>query len=352
MSLLCSVSQKPIKIYKVVCHMRKNLTLLYVTLLTSCYVSHLEALIPEPALSLPTLPQQYLETRFQAIQQAFDQRAILFLKGRPFQRWEMNKLRKNILIEFDQLNEWRYHAWYVDPTAKTLISRMDFMVAQELLEKGLYKRPGLLAFDYNQTDGNYNASTVVLNGFKFLAVEAPTSRTLKNFFLLLQNHRVTQLVRLATASENGNDQGTPYWINKLKTDAQNNECFLNIPQLYNPAPYSVRYYTTDVWPENHGIHPAELLKLIQKVRKNADPNGLIACHSTNGNGRTGTFIAGFLLLNEIDRQIAAGTAKSALDVSIEKIVMQLSLQRSYVVRTAEQYITLYRLVDLYIKNVK
>jgi hypothetical protein len=333
-------------------NIRKILAIVYVTLLTVCCVAPVAALIPEPALSLPTLPQQYLETRFQTIQQAFEQRATLFLKGKPFQHWEMNKPRKNILIEFDQLNEWRFRAWYVDPTAKTLIARMDFMVAQELLEKGLYKKPALLAFDYNQTDGNYNASTVLLNGFKFLALEAPTSQTLRHFFLLLQNHRVAQLVRLASAAENGSAQITPYWINKLKTTARNNETFLNIPQPYNPAPYALHYYSTDVWPENHSIPANELLKLIQKVKKNADPHGLIACHSTHGNGRTGTFIAGFLLISEIDRQIATGITKDAVDVSIEKIVMQLSLQRPYLVRTAEQYITLYRLLDLYIKNLK
>ncbi|HXH54811.1 MAG TPA: protein-tyrosine phosphatase family protein [Gammaproteobacteria bacterium] len=332
--------------------MRKILALLCVTLLTICSITAAAALIPEPALSLPTLPQQYLETRFHSIQQAFEQRATLFLKGRPFQRWEMNKTRENILTEFDQLNEWRFHTWYVDPNAKTLIARMDFMVAQELLEKGLYKKPALLAFDYNQTDGNYNASTVLLNGFKFLALESPTPQTLNNFFLLLQNHRVTQLVRLTGSSENATELGTKYWGNKLKMNAQNNETFLNIPQPYNPSPYALYYYATDVWPENHGVAAGELLKLIVKVRKNADSNGLIACHSTHGNGRTGTFIAGFLLLNEIDRQIAAGTPKNGLDVSIEKIVMQLSLQRPYLVRKAEQYITLYKLLDLYVKNLK
>lgn len=308
------------------------------------------ALVAEPVLSLPTLPQQYLENRFQAIQQAFEQRVALFLKGRPFQRWEMHKPRKNILIEFDQLNEWRFRAWYVDPTAKTLIARMDFMVAQELLEKGLYKKPALLAFDYNQTDGNYNASTVILNGFKFLALESPTTRTVKSFFLLLQNHRVTQLVRLANTTERESALETPYWINKLKINAHN-EAFLNIPQPYSSLSYTLRYYATDAWPDNQGVAAGELLKLILKVRKNADPNELIACHSTDGSGRTGTFIAGFLLLNEIDKQIASGTSKNSLDVSIEKIVMQLSLQRPYLVKKAEQYITLYRLLDLYVKSL-
>ncbi len=331
--------------------MRKVLSLLYVALLIICCTTPTAALVSEPALSLPTLPQQYLETRFQTIQQGFEERAMLFLKGRPFQRWEMNKPRKNILIEFDQLNEWRFRTWYVNPKAKTLISRMDFMVAQELLEKGLYKKPALLAFDYNQTDGHYNASTIVLNGFKFLALESPVSRTLKHFFLLLQNHRVTQLVRLSGTAENNTALDTPYWANNLKTNAHN-ETLLNIREPYHPSPYTLHYYTTDVWPENHGVAAAELLRLILKVKKHVDPNGLIACHSTHGNGRTGTFIAGFLLLNEIDKQIAAGTAKSALDVSVEKIVMQLSLQRPYLVRKAEQYVTLYRLLDLYVKNLK
>ncbi|HQZ87953.1 MAG TPA: protein-tyrosine phosphatase family protein [Gammaproteobacteria bacterium] len=332
--------------------MRKTLALICVTLLTIFSVTTVAGLVSEPVLSLPTLPQQYLETRFHAIQQGFEQRATLFLKGRPFQRWEMNRPRKNILIEFDQLNEWRFRTWYVDPNSKILISRMDFMVAQELLEKGLYKRPAFLAFDYNHTDGHYNASTVLLNGFKFLALESPTPQTLKHFFLLLQNHRVTQLVRLTGSTENTAELGTSYWNNKLKVNTQRNETILNIPQPYSASHYALQYYATDVWPENHGVAAGELLKLILKVRKNADQNGLIACHSTHGNGRTGTFIAGFLLINEIDRQIATGISKNAVDVSVEKIVMQLSLQRPYLVRKAEQYITLYRLLDLYVKNLK
>lgn len=331
---------------------QRILTLLCVALLTIYSLTAVEALVPEPTLSLPTLPQQYLETRFHAIQQAFEQRATLFLKGRHFQRWEMNRPRKNILIEFDQLNEWRFRTWYVDPQAKTLISRMDFMVAQTLLEKGLYKKPALLAFDYNQTNRNYNASTVLLNGFKFLALESPTSKTLKHFFLLLQNHRVTQLVRLTGATENTGTLSTPYWNNNLKTNAQHNQTFLNIQQPYSASPYTLHYYATDVWPENHGVAADELLKLILKVRKNADQDGLIACHSMHGNGRTGTFIAGFLLLSEIDRQIATGIPKNAIDISVEKIVMQLSLQRPYLVRKPEQYISLYRLLDLYVKNLK
>ena len=259
---------------------------------------------------------------------------------------------KDHLAEFDQLNDWRFHTWYVDPNAKTLISRVDFIVAQDLLEKGLFRKPSYLAFQYNQTDSTYNSSTIVLNNFRFLALEAPTAKTLRNFYLLLLNHRVTQLVRLTAATENGIERSTPYWLDKTKGDPTTGNAFLNVPQVASTNPYPVRYYATDNWFDNQSIAPSQLLKLILNVKKHYDPNGLIACHSSNGTGRAGTFLAGFLLISEIDRQIATGTAPSAVDISIERVVMQLSLQRPYMVRKAEQYVTLYRLVDLYISQMK
>ncbi len=343
-----------LKLLKICTRLSSNMrTLLYVTLLTlfHIYVQSVHASIPEPVLSLPTLPQQYLETRFQAIQQSFEQRAVLFLKGKPFHPWHANKSRKEILEEFEQLNEWRFHSWYVDPTAKILVSRMDFMVAQDLLEKGFYRKPSLIAFQYNQTDSSYNSSTIVLNGFKLLALESPTAKTSRNFLILLQNHRVTQLIRLGFTKENETQKSYAYWSGKLKTNPKTQETYLNLPQENSQTPYNIRYYSTDSWEENQGINPRELLRLIHSVRSHYDANGLIACHSINGSGRTGTFLAGFLLLSEIDRQIAAGVAKNALDISIEKVVMQLSLQRPYLVGKAEQYYTLYRLVDLYIKDL-
>jgi hypothetical protein len=324
---------------------------LYVTLLTLFYLhcQSAHASIPEPALSLPTLPQQYIAARFQAIQQSFEQRAVLFLKGKPFHRWRANKARKEILEEFEQLNDWRLHSWYVDPTANILVSRIDFMVAQDLLEKGLYRKPAFIAFQYNQTDSSYNSSTIVLNSLKCLALESPSARSTRNFLTLLQNHRVTQLVHLSSANENIH-QKNEAWVGKLKTNSKH-ETYLTFPQGNGAAPYRIRYYATDAWEDQQGLNPATLLRLIQSVRNHYDPQGLIACYSTNGGGRTGTFLAGFLLLREIDRQIAAGVGKNLLNISIEKVVMQLSLQRPYLVRTGEQYYTLYRLVDLYIKDL-
>ncbi len=323
----------------------------FVILLTVFWPLALKASLPDTTVLLPTLPQQFLEDRFQQIQQSFEERATLFLKGKPFQPWTPNKPQHSRQNEFNQINEWRTHTWYVDPNARPLISRTDFRVAQDLLEKGLYRHPTFIAFDYNRTDGHYNSSTIVLNGFKFLALEAPTHTTLRNFFLLLQNFRVTQLICLSQSEEPEKDKSVAYWTGHLKSEPKSKETYLRIPARYNLSPYSLRYYSMNNWVQNRGTDPKELLRLILKVKKNYQPNELIACQSSHGNGRAGTFIAGFLLITEIDRQLAAGTALKSLDISIEKIVMQLSLQRPYLVKTSEQYMTLYRLVDLYIKNL-
>jgi protein tyrosine phosphatase len=332
--------------------MRTILTL-FIVLVSIGHITTTDASIPAPVQSFAALPHQFLESKIQEIQEAFEQRSVLFLKGRNFKSWSNNKSKENILKEFDQINEWRFHAWYVDPYAKILISRADFMVAQDLLEKGYFRKPNTIAFQYNQSDATYNSSTIVLNGFRFLALEAPSAKNVKSFFTLLQNHHITHLVRLTTATEKGIEKSYPYWKDKLKTDAKNQESLLNIPQAFNPSPYPVRYYYTDKWLDDQAIDPKELLKLIQATRKNYDPDSdILACHCTNGVGRTGTFLAGFLLITEIDKQIAAGVSKNSLNISIEKIVMQLSLQRPYMVGKPEQYTTLYRLVDLYIQQLK
>lgn len=321
--------------------------------LATGYTVQVNATLQEPVESFATLPIQYIETKIQAIQQAFEQRTVLFLKGRNYQPWKADKPKADILKEYDQLNDWRFHAWFVDPNASTLTAKEDFMLAQDLLEKGYYRKPNTIAFQYNQTDGSYNSSTIVLNGFRFLALEAPSAKNLKNFYTLLQNFHVTQLVRLTPAKENGVEKSYPYWQNKVKTNPKTKQTFLKIPQEFNSTSYLVRYYFTDNWLDDTAGNPQELLRLIQAARTNYDPStDILACHCHAGVGRTGTFLAGFLLLNEIDRQIASGVKKTAINISIEKVVMQLSLQRSYMVGEADQYVTLYRLIDLYISTIK
>jgi len=303
--------------------------------------------------SFPSLPIHEREAKFQAVQKGFEERSNLFLKGKHFQNWSANRNQKEIFEEFKRIEEWRNHSWYAEGAGELLISRIDFMVAQDLLDKGYYRHPNIIAFQYNQTDGSYNSSTIVLNGQRFLALEGPTAKNLSQFFKLLQNFQVTQLVRLTPSISNGEQQSYPYWQERIKTDPKTKAQFINIPLAGIQNSFPIRYYSTESWQDSGGMDPLALLKLIQSVRKDVDPeNGLLACHCSSGVGRTGSFIAGFVLLQEIDRQIAAGVKLEELDISIEKIVMQLSIQRFQMVAKPEQYLTLYRLVDSYIKTLQ
>lgn len=304
--------------------------------------------------TFPSLPTSYKKDRYKEIETAFEDRSRLFLQGWQFHSWTKNRPDNEIIEEFKSLNEWRNHTWYSESTGEALISRPDFMIAQDLLEKGYFKRPHLIAFDYNKTDNSYNSSTIVLNGQRFLALEAPTTdKLMQNFFNLLQNFQVTQLVRLTPANEKDVPKSLPYWTSRVSKGENANELILNAPFLGSRQTYPIRYYVIEQWLDNKGIDPKLLMSTLQAVRKNYDSNsGLLACHCSGGVGRTGTFLAGFLLMQEIDRQIAAGTPISSIDVSIEKIVLQLSLQRVHMVSRPAQYITLYRLVDLYIQELE
>lgn len=336
--------------------MRSVCLFICILMLNFGYIIQSEASIPPlPVGSFATLPPSFIEEKAQEIQEAFDQRTLLFLKGRNYKPWRANKPESEITQEFNELNDWRFHAWYVDPQAKTLTARSDFMIAQDLLEKGYFRQPNTIAFEYNRTDGSYNSSTIVINGYRFLALEAPTDKTLKNFYTLLQNYHVTHLVRLTVANENNVEKSYAYWKerSRIKLNSKTQEQMLNIPQTNNPAPYQIRYYATDKWRDNTVFSPKDLLNLIQQARKNYNPSeNILACHCSNGVGRTGTFLAGFLLLAEVDKQIASKVAKNKVNISIEKIVMQLSLQRPYMISKPAQYIILYRLVDLYLQNLK
>lgn len=309
------------------------------------------AALPEPLKTFPSLPTFYRENKFREIQTAFEIRSNLFLKGRHFQNWKPNKSQKDIFAEFKQIEEWRNHTWYSESTGEILISRPDFMVAQALLEKDYYRRPNLIAFNYNHLDNSYNASSIVLNGQRFLALESPRHKNLSAFFKLLQNYQVTQLIRLGSAEEPGYEPSVAYWINRLKI--QKGSQIIQLPLAGTQKTLPIQYYTSENWLENEALDPKALLKLILSVRKNYDPQkGLLACHCTTGSARTGTFIAGFILLQEIDKQIAAGISIENLDISVEKVVLQLSLQRLQMVAKPAQYLSLYRLVDQYVASLK
>ncbi len=126
--------------------------------------------------------------------------------------------------------------------------------------------------------------------------------------------------------------------------------FLSVPRRDS---YSVDlpYYVCEEWIDNQGTQPELLYQLIQKVRTGySSENELIAVHCSAGVGRTGTFIAGFTLVQMAEEQLSAGKKLEEIELSIEEIVCKLSLQRFHMVGQKAQYVLLYRLLDHYFKQ--
>ena len=154
---------------------------------------------------------------------------------------------------------------------------------------------------------------------------------------MLRKYGVTHLVRLTSAKEGDEEKCYPYWEG-------NSASFLS----------KLEYVWTDSWEDHKSYSAEDLLDLILRTRKNYNPSSsIVAAHCHSGVSRTGALMAGFIALHEVDQQLASGKKIEDLEVSIEKIVTELSLQRIHLVgKRGGNYLTLYKVVDLYVKGLQ
>lgn len=298
----------------------------------------------------PALPLEMLQKHKNEVLIEFEARWNKVLQKKtsfaPFEK----KSDEKVMKEFQELQAFRYDLWYRNLWQSPRICNEDYMAAQDLLEKGYYRKIANVAFAYNRTDSTYNASTVMIEGLHFIAMQEPCEKTIDLFFKFLMNHHVNILVRLNPSHEYSKRDSVKYWEKRHESD------FLNIvlpehlencayPRKLEPIP--IFYCSTDEWEDDKGIPVKELYRLVQEVRRLYRVNGgAIAVHCACGVGRTGTFIAAYVLAQLID------ISKGKMISSIEEIVLKLSIQRPNLMGTAEQYLTLYRFVDHYLQVMR
>jgi len=238
----------------------------------------------------PTLPTEIEEEHLFQVKQNIVKRWLVLKKlKQSFVNYSKNKSDSEIKEEFCKLHSLRQSLWYKNPTSSPHISNKDYMVAQDLLAKGYYRRADNIAFAYNRTDSSYNASTILINGLHFIALQEPDKNTLNAFFKFLLNHRVSILVRLKPKEEFINHSSIKYWEDRLVDD----KILVSDYEVLKPAiPVAIPYYFTDKWVDDKAISIEELYNLVQLVRKvYKGLQGPVACHCASGIGRTGTFMA-------------------------------------------------------------
>lgn len=290
----------------------------------------------------PVLPVETRQKHKDQVQQEIEKRwdKVLQIKSSfsPYAKKSDQEIKK----EFQALQCFRMNLWYKNPDESPRICQEDYMISQDLLEKGHYRVITNIAFVYNRTDSSYNASTILLEGYHFIALQEPNNDILNLFFKFLVNHQISVLVRVKPEQEFKKANSVKYWSGRLKkTDGYTS---INVaPEKV--ADIFIPYCYTDEWQDDKGVDVKELYRLVQEVRNiyaTSGKNTPIACHCASGVGRTGTFIAAFVLAELIDK--SNGTAIP----SIEEMVMKLSIQRPNLMGTSEQYLVLYKFADYYL----
>ncbi len=294
-------------------------------LVFSCYSANLlQGRSTHPYVSARCAKEQ--SRHFEHVKKQVDLRWDDFKGKNSFALFKPGKSDEELEAEFSSIITARKQAW----------TKSSYKKAAHLLSNNLVRYNSCVAFAYNNTVDDYNASTVVLGDKIYIACEGPRSRHMPNFFGLLHKLQATHLVRLTGSREGKKVKCHPYWKEHVRKAADGSE-FLHIPDEHGSG--QVRAYDMAEWKDNQGIDPSKLLRVMLNVRKELqDCNGLLAVHCSAGVGRTGTFLAALAIVDVID---------SKKPLSISEIVYKISLQRIYGVSTPSQYITLYRLAELY-----
>ena len=200
--------------------------------------------------------------------------------------------------------------------------------------------PYPLAFKYNLAYENYDASIILApNKIKFLAIEAPSSKNIQEFYKLFDLYEVSCFVRLNSPDEYNEDY-YQFWAEKKEDDTH-----------IKLGENSVNFLSYE-WPHRQGADIISLLKLIKDTKNVFDDSKFLSVSCRAGAGRTGTFIASYIIINQIDEQLNNGVSPDDINIDIDKIVWEISVQRPFAITHKDQYKTLYRLVDYYIQSKK
>jgi hypothetical protein len=267
-----------------------------------------------------------------------------------FSLWSPDLSEEELKARFDQIHQQRWSVYFVNPEDCQKPNgvgryKKNFEPHENWAQWGSrYSYPG--TFAYNAATGSYNASIIFLNGKFFIAMEAPTEHNLASFCQVLSRYQITDLVRLTPARYGDKENSFPYWEGRLNIHPQTGQLTIELDGR------EMNYYATDCWNDHEGFETSRLISLVKFIMSRQTKDKVIGVHCRAGVGRTGTFIAAYALIQEIDEQIAQGMRIDDLQISIDKVVWELSLQRPFMIAHFPQYKALHQLVSAYTESLK
>ena len=250
---------------------------------------------------------------------------------------------KELDLRFDKMSQDRWRVYFINPEdygkKDVLGIYKEEYKTPENWKSWHTRYPYPLAFKYNLAYENYDASIIISNNIKFLAIEAPSSKNIKEFYNLLDIYPIDCFIKLNSPDEYNEDY-YPFWEENKKDDThiKINDNSMNL--------FSYE------WPHRQGADIATLLSLVKSVQSVFDKNNFMAVSCRAGAGRTGTFIASYIIIDKIDEQLNKGISPNDIKLDIDKTVWEISVQRPFAITHKDQYKTLYRLADYYLENIK
>lgn len=280
--------------------------------------------------------------------QGFIQRWLGVTGGvREFPAWAPGLKEEELQARYDRLCKEREAVYYkLENNAKAAghPRRTKEYRKSEQKIKGGYSMPA--PFAYNQASPGYNASVVTLGKKQYLTMEAPTKENEEEFIQILTQYGVTDLIRLVPLCEGGVERTAPYWEGHINISPKTGQTTVTL------GGREMNYYATDYWFDQQAFDPERLIALVKAVMANKDPQQCIAIHCHAGIGRTGSFLAAYELIFEIDEYLSQKIPINRLPISVDKVVWAISLQRISAVGTFSQYVMLNQLVGIYIDSLK
>lgn len=199
----------------------------------------------------------------------------------------------------------------------------------------------------NTVDGSDYVNATYMPGanskHEYIASQGPLSHTAADFWQLVWEQDVHNIVMLTKCYEDSWEICYKYWPDKgksetyrhLKVTAGSEESFSdwtvrNYTVTMNDSSRDVRHFHFKSWPD-YGVPTREqtLVRFVRYVRSNLLPSeGPLVVHCSAGVGRTGTFLVVDRLLQQI---------KNSNSVSIYGTLEELRRERMWMVQTVAQY---------------